>query len=449
MIRIGLASVGVGLLAAGAIISVPQFTSVTYSPGNAEVTKEFTSTSSEEVVEVAPVIDDRPVVQHVPIPEAVKTIYMSACVVGTPSFREQLVALTEATEVNSIMIDIKDFSGSIAFDPVDEDWQYAWDAAECGAWDLKEFIAELHEKGIYVIGRITVFQDPLLTSIKPELAVKKADGVTVWEDYKGLSFIDVSAREYWDHVVALTRESYNLGFDEINFDYIRYPSDGPMGDIAFTHSSSSPYGYDKQANLEAFFAYLYEQISDPDLYADIKHENTGRDVAIPYTSADLFGMTTTNYDDLSIGQIQERAMPYFDFIAPMVYPSHYPDGSFGYPDPNLVPYEIVYTAMKSGVDRAKSSTTPLEGFTHEALYSTNASGTKIATGEFSKQVFSGDNFRTWIQDFDYGGDYDAADVRAQIQASYDAGVDSWMIWSPSNRYTRGGLLDAGVLAVGE
>ena len=167
----------------------------------------------------------------------------------------------------------------------------------------------------------------------------------------------------------------------------------------------------------------------------MRHENTGREDAVPYTSADLFGMTTTNYDDLSIGQVQERAMPHFDFIAPMVYPSHYPDSFLGLGDPNLYPYKIVNYAMQSGVDRAKSDTTILKGFLHEPLYTTNASGTKIATGEYSKPVYSGDNFRTWIQDFDYGGDYDAADVRAQIQASYDAGVNSWMIWAPSNRYT--------------
>ncbi|MEL6805492.1 MAG: putative glycoside hydrolase, partial [Bacteroidota bacterium] len=244
------------------------------------------------------------------------------------------------------------------------------------------------------------------------------------------------------HVVALTRESYNLGFDELNYDYVRYPSDGPMSDISFTHSAGSPHGDDKQANLEAFFSYLHEHVSDPALYTDVRHENIGRDEAVPYTPADLFGMTTTNYDDLSIGQIQERAMPYFNFIAPMVYPSHYPDGSFGYPDPNLVPYQIVNYAMQSGVDRAQSSTTRLAGFLHEPIYVTNASGTKVATGEFKKPVFGADNFRTWIQGFDYGGDYDAADVRAQMQASYDAGVDSWMIWSPSNRYTRGGLLPA-------
>ena len=143
-------------------------------------------------------------------------------------------------------------------------------------------------------------------------------------------------------------------------------------------------------------------------------------------------MTTTNYDDLSIGQVQDRAAPYFDFIAPMVYPSHYPKNAFGYGNPNHYPYEIVYHAMKTGVDRMKSSTTPMMGFLHTRIGTTTPA-------VYSKPTYDGDKLRTWIQDFDYGGDYDVEEVRAQIKASYDAGVMSWMIWAPSNIYTRGAL----------
>ena len=385
-------------------------------------------------------IDNRTVVTHVPIPEAVKAIYMSSCVVGTPSFREKLVTLIEETEVNSVMIDIKDFSGTLAFSPDSDTWQPAWQAAECGARDMREFIKALHDKDIFVIGRITVFQDPFYTSHSPDLAVKRADRATVWQDYKGLSFIDVGARPYWDDVVQLSIDSYNVGFDELNFDYIRYPSDGPMSDIAFTHAEATEYGTDKQANLEAFFSFLHEEMTKEENFAAYKHENTGRTEAIPHTSADLFGMTTTNYDDLSIGQIQERAAPYFDYIAPMVYPSHYPGSFLNLGNPNDHPYKVVYHAMKSGVDRMAASTTRLEGFQHERIMTENASGTPVFTGQYSKPVYGGDKLRTWIQDFDYGGDYDANDVRAQIQASYDAGVDSWMIWAPSNIYTRAALL---------
>jgi len=387
--------------------------------------------------------DTRPVVQHVPLPEAVKAIYMSACVAGTRDFRQDLVDLINGTEVNSVMIDIKDFSGTIAF-PVasTSDWYAAWQAAECGAWDMQEFIAELHAQGIFVIGRITVFQDPFYAPRNPDQAVQTRAGA-VWQDHKGLSFIDVAAQEYWDQVIDLSTLAYNIGFDEINFDYVRYPSDGNMEDTYFPQSDAGQYGDDKQANLEAFFAYLKEQLDDEDRFAAVRHENTGRDQNIPWTSADLFGITTSYYEDHGIGQVQERAAPYFDFIAPMVYPSHYTNSFLGGRNPNNYPYEVVYEAMSAGVERMTATVTPQVGFLHEELFTTNASGTKVSTGLYSKPAYDADKFRTWIQDFDYGGDYDAADVRAQFQASYDAGVDSWMIWAPSNRYTRSALQPAG------
>jgi hypothetical protein len=190
---------------------------------------------------------------------------------------------------------------------------------------------------------------------------------------------------------------------------------------------------DRQANLESFFQYLHTELSNDERFATVRHENTGRANSTPWTSVDLFGMTTTNFDDLSIGQVQERAAPYFDFVAPMVYPSHYPSNYLGLGNPNDYPYKIVYHAMKTGADRMHSSTTPMQGFLHERI------GTSTPA-LYQKPTYTGDRLRTWIQDFDYGGDYDAADVRAQIQASYDAGVQSWMIWAPSNIYTKAALL---------
>lgn len=424
-------ALGAGLvfgIVAFAYVQGPQMFAVSYT------TNGFSNNSEENEEASAPEeeIDTREVIRHQPLPDQVKAIYMTSCVAGTHDFRQRLVDVINTTEVNSVIIDIKDYSGTISFPPENEAWQGAWQHARCGTADMEEFIAALHDMGIFVIGRITVFQDPYYTGIRPELAVKRSDGQTVWKDYKGLSFIDVAAKEYWDHIIALSVDAYNIGFDELNYDYVRYPSDGPMQDIAFVHTNASQYGGDKQANLEAFFKYLDAQLDDESLFAAVRHENTGRASSTPWTSVDLFGMTTTNYDDLSIGQVQDRAAPYFDFIAPMVYPSHYPDSFLGLGDPNLYPYKVVYYAMKSGVDRMTSDRTPMQGFLH----------TRIGTSTpaiYSKPAYTADKFRTWIQDFDYGGDYDAADVRAQIQASYDAGVHSWMIWAPSNIYTTAAL----------
>jgi hypothetical protein len=443
---------GLALLGGMAVLLVmgPQFLAVSYDVTEPVAVVAETVGEALPEKEVIPEVvapDTREVIAHVPLPPQAKTIYMTSCVAGTPSFRDDLIELMQETEINSVIIDVKDYSGTISFPAASPAWDAAWQSARCGTRGMQDLIATLHENGIFVMARITVFQDPFYTKIRPDLAVKKADGVTNWEDNKGLSFVDVAATDYWDHIIELSRDSYNIGFDELNFDYVRYPSDGPMSDISFPHSDAGPWGSDKQANLEAFFEYLHEKLSDETLYAEFKHENTGRASNTPYMSADLFGMTTTNFDDLSIGQVQDRAAPYFDFIAPMVYPSHYPKSFLGLGNPNDYPYKIVNYAMQAGVNRMLSSTTPMEGFLHTPITVTNASGTTSFTGRYTKPVYDASRLRTWIQDFDYGGDYDAADVRAQIQASYDAGVMDWMIWAPSNRYTKAALLGPGVLEV--
>jgi hypothetical protein len=172
-------------------------------------------------------------------------------------------------------------------------------------------------------------------------------------------------------------------------------------------------------------------------------------------SADVFGMVATNTDDLSIGQILERALPYFDAVAPMVYPSHYPKNFNGWSNPNDHVYGVVNFSMKRAAERALSPTTTVDGLTHvrvppkplrdcsaladaekKACESENIA-TTIANAKvvYEKKVYPLTKLRTWIQDFDYGGDYGPTEVRDQIQASYDAGVMSYMIWSPSNRYT--------------
>ncbi len=363
----------------------------TYDPKAAQLAE----VSKEEKVE-----EKRPSSDHVKTPETVKAIYMTACVLSTVEFKQELVDLIDQTEINSIVIDIKDFSGTISF-PSDNPKLYGLQGTGCKATGVKEFIQMLHDKNIYVIGRVTVFQDNVMTRVRPDLAVKRASDGGVWKDHKGISFIDVGAKEHWDYMIELAKESYSIGFDEINFDYIRYPSDGNMQDIAFHHSDGS----NKPESLRRFFEYLHDQLKDTGIV----------------TSADLFGMTTTNYDDLNIGQVLENALPYFDYVAPMVYPSHYPNNFNGWANPDDYPYDLIYFTMKSGADRA------------EALRTASSTPSDIAKRVGKHQL------RTWIQDFDYGGDYGPVEVREQIEASVAAGVPSWMIWAPSNRYTREAL----------
>lgn len=351
-------------------------------------------------------VPKKPSVPHVPTPSAVKAVYMSQCAAGTPSFREDLTELIDTTELNAIIIDIRDYTGKISF-PAQHPSLAPYVSDECGAPDMKDFIKSLHDKNIYVIGRITVFQNPAYTADHPEHAVQRAGG-GVWKDYKGLAFVEVGAKPYWDTVVALAEESYDIGFDEINFDYIRFPSDGPMKEAVYTWSE----GTSKPEALEEFFRYLHEGVKD-----------TGMK-----TSADLFGMTTTNTDDLNIGQVHERALPYFDYIAPMVYPSHYPKGFHGYSDVNANAYNIVHYSMAEAVRRNLATTTSVEAFTH----------TRIGTSTpavYGKPAYAASKMRPWLQDFDYPVEYTPAMVRAQIQAAEDAGAVGYMFWDPANKYS--------------
>lgn len=331
------------------------------------------------------VISEPPKQRHITTPEPVKAIYMTSWVAGTRDWRAELVGFVKKSEINSIVIDVKDYSGRIAFDTEDELIK-SGGAEEPRIKDLKEFIETLHNEGIYAIARITVFQDPFYAKKHLDIAVQKKNG-TLWKDRKGLSYVDPGASEYWDYIVAVARAAERAGFDELNFDYIRFPSDGNMADITFPISGKR----DKVEILSEFFAYLNQKLSD---------------LSTP-TSADVFGMVTTNTDDLNIGQVLEEIAPHFDYIAPMVYPSHYPPKFNGYKNPAAHPYEIVLYSMSKAVERlAAPTSTP----------------TKL---------------RPWLQDFDLGATYDADKVRAQIKAVNDAGLRSWMIWDSSNKYTRG------------
>ncbi len=357
-----------------------------------------------------------PVVRHVPTPEMVKAVYMTQCVVGTPSFRAELIDLIENTELNAVVIDIKDYSGGIAF-PSTDPALLPYVSKKCGAYDMEEFVKTLHEKGIYVIGRITVFQDPLYTRAHPEFAVKKSsDREIVWKDHKGLSFIDVGAKPFWDYIVTLSKASYALGFDELNFDYIRFPSDGDMKDIAYTWIE----GKTKQESLEEFFRYLHGQLA-------VIPVSTRPAEWVPVMSADLFGMTATNYDDLNIGQVLERALPYFDYIDPMVYPSHYPSGFNGYKNVNAHPYDIVHFSMAEAVRRTVATTTPIASFAYHRI------GTSTPA-VYAKPSYPSSKMRPWLQSFDYPIIYTAAMVQEQIRASTDAGLNSYLFWDPANKY---------------
>jgi len=357
------------------------------SKDNKELPKMTETKEDEKIAEVNP--SSLIPVTHIQTPKQVKALYMSGWVAGSEKFRDSLVKIVDETELNAVVIDIKDSTGRLSFD-INDKMIKDIGSYENRIKNIRALTALLHSKNIYIIGRISVFQDPYLTKLKPEWAVKKLSDGGIWKDRKGLSFLNPTNKNVHEYIKAISLASYGEGFDEINLDYIRYPSDGNIKDINYNLKD----GKTRADNIEDFFKYISTEIK--------KIDN------IPL-SGDIFGLTTEATDDMGIGQVWEKAIPYFDFVCPMVYPSHYPTGYSGYKNPALYPYEVINKALISAVTKSKAI---------------NQDITKI---------------RPWLQDFDLGATYTKDMIKKQINATYDNGLTSWMLWDPSNKYTPSAL----------
>ncbi len=361
-------------------------------------------------------------VTHVTVPESVKALYMSAWVASSNETRQTLLNTLESSGANALVIDIKDYTGKIAFTPNSKELLDVG-CHENKIRDLDAFIEELHKKNIYVIGRVAVFQDPCLVTKEPEDAVKNSAG-GAWKDRKGLTWIDASNKNSWPYFAEIAREAYARGFDEVNFDYIRFPTDGNMEDMRFSGLASST----KAFVIRDFFKYLdlnlregmganySTNIGTSTPYAtstlgskiyNIKEFNAPKNRMM--ISADVFGLVTEATDDMGIGQHFESLLPYVDYLSPMVYPSHYANGYGGIAKPATEPYKVVYRAMNSAVERArKMGQDPLK-------------------------------LRPWLQDFNLGATYTPEMVKSQIKATYDAGLSGFFLWDPANKYRSGSV----------
>ena len=387
-----------------------------------------------------PVIQSLPGVIHIQTPVPLKAVYMSSWVAGSNDLKNSIKKLIENTELNAVVIDFKDSTGKLSA----ETGVPAIDNEGCidhRIKDIKGLIKELHDQNIYVIARIAVFQDSCLTGKHPEYAVKRKSDDKVWKDRKGMSWMYAGSKEVWDYNIKIARVAYSIGFDEVNMDYIRFPSDGNMRDIMYPvaivddpivarpkiHKATSTAAAHASTSVAtnivlAESVTATSSIADTTLntrsnvlsrfftYVDNELRKSGDNR--PKISADVFGLVATNPDDLGIGQLLEKILPHVDYMAPMVYPSHFANGWNGYPNPATHPYDVVNISMSKAVARAK------------------------AIGQDPKKL------RPWIQDFNMGATYTPAMVRSQMTATYNAGLDSWMIWDPANRYTsaRGTLL---------
>ena len=348
--------------------------------------------------------------------QTIKAIYATSWSASSQKKIDYLIKLIKETELNAIVIDIKDYSGYIAYN-IDLPEIEKYKAKEIRILKINSVIKQFHDEGIYVIARITIFQDPILAKARPDLAVHSRSKLipntqnltpeTLWLDHKNLAWIDPAAKEAWDYNIAIAKDAASRGFDEINFDYIRFPSDGDLNDMKFPFwNGTTP----KNEVIKSFFKYLREQLPDVKI------------------SADLFGLTTINNNDLGIGQVIEDAYEYFDYVAPMVYPSHYAKMFLGYKNPAQYPYEVIKYSMDSALKRLQN-------------YELGIKNNGTSTVTTANQIHSS-KLRPWLQDFDLGADYDAEMVKKQIQAVYDAAsstpelINGWMMWNPKNIYTK-------------
>jgi hypothetical protein len=327
------------------------------------------------------------IVTHIKTPEHVKAIYMSSWVASTPSIRARLVKLIDTTELNAVVIDVKDNTGLVS-----------WDGR---VRDMPTLIDELHGKNIYVIARVASFQDPLYVSKHPELAVKNSATGGIWRDNKGVPWIDTGSQDMWKYLVGIGKQAYAMGFDEINYDYIRFPTDGKLALMDFPISKERG-KTDKHGIVREFYKFLHDELS-------VK--------GIPI-SGDIFGIVMVTKVDIPVlGQDLHDALTYFDYVAPMVYPSHFYAGTDGYQNPAANPGPIINFAF------AQASTTFAE--------------TASSTGLTSAQLYA--KMRPWYQDFNMGATYTKEMVRAQIDAGEKWDVTSWMLWDPGNHYTPAAL----------
>ena len=321
------------------------------------------------------------------LPFTPKALYLSFYGIGDRTIRESALDLLQETELNAFVIDVKGDRGMIPYRSAIPQ------ATEVGAQriitvkDMGGLIKSLREKGIYTIARIVVFKDNLLALKRPDLAVKTESG-GIWRDREGLAWVDPFKKEVWDYNIQIAIEAAQYGFDEIQFDYVRFPDASPP---QFSMPNT------KENRVKAISGFLME----------------AKKRLLPYNvflSADIFGYVCWNLNDTNIGQTLEDLASHVDYLSPMLYPSGFQYGIPGYRIPVTNPYEIVYLTLKRAQER-----------THLPAV----------------------RFRPWLQAFrDYAFDkryFNDKEMRDQINAVEKFGSHGWMLWNPQNIYSKVGL----------
>lgn len=327
-------------------------------------------------------------------PPKVKGIYVTGPVAGHKKM-EELIQLVEETELNTVVIDIKNDAGEVTY-KMESSAVEEIGSAVGYIRDMPGLIKRLKEKDIYVIGRVVAFKDPILAEKKPELSLKTKDG-KIFRDKAGLAWVNPYETKVWDYLVEIGSQAAKIGFDEIQFDYIRFSTDSGMKNVDFGKKAEEK---SKEDIITEFAQYARESLEPLGLYV----------------SADVYGTIIHNEEDARIvGQNYKAIAEAMDFICPMVYPSHYNNGVLGVERPEAQAYEIIKAEMEeskkvlSGLDEEKQG---------------------------AVRVWIQDFSATWIEGYTR---YTKEKIREQIQAVYDSGYEEWILWNARNNYTEEAL----------
>ncbi len=314
----------------------------------------------------------------------VRGLYVNRFAAQSQKRMAQLVALADSTEINAFVIDIKDEFG---LNYASADTVVQRNAGRAGTIrNVRALLDTLKAHRILSIARIVVFKDSVTARVNPQWTIRTTDG-SVWRDKQGLAWVNPYHRALWDYNVRIAAEVVKLGFNEIQFDYIRFPEPYKSLPVQVFPGSN---GQGKPEAIAEFLTLAKRVIN-----------NLGA-----RSTADVFGLVTSIAGVLEVGQQWELLSPRVDVMLPMVYPLHYPRGAFNLPQPNAEPYKVVLAAVTRARER------------DERLGITTA-----------------EHVRPWLQAFSLGHPpYGAAEVRAQKQAVYDSGYDGWVLWHPGSKY---------------
>jgi hypothetical protein len=316
-----------------------------------------------------------------PYPPEVRGVHVTMALASIPGKLDEYIAMKSAG-LNTIELDVKDENGEIAFTPAGVPLARRVGSAH-RYYDPRAAARRIHAAGLYLVGRVVTFEDPLLSAGDPALAIRRADG-SRWLTNGGLGWTNPYDKRVWRYDVGIALAAAKAGFDEIQFDYVRFPSDGDVSQIRYPGKHTQPMGW----TVPLFVRYAAARL----------HPLGVR------VSTDVFGLSATR--DLGIGQFPRRLGRFVDAIYPMVYPSHFGPGEFNIVDPNSRPGVTVAYALRDF-------------------------RTKLAQSK-AKII-------PWLQDFTLGRRYSLADVQDQIQAARLEHSKGFMLWNPTGVYTTAAL----------